>query len=180
MSGLVFINLLPSFLLVIVVQYVEGYGFDGLHELRDVGVTQPLLGHHLALPLRVVPLFVDSGDELVGEVADEEVEHLAGAVDVGRVVVALHGGCIKFLIPPPRVYQACWGITLCCEEGKGLSWLWGRISHGINGKGKPYHLPYNILLLGRISSGEKGKRKIILGKKIKIFKKMGVGKKIEL
>ena len=35
-------------------------------------------------------------------------------------------------------------------------------------KGKQYHPPYNIRLLGRISSGERGKGTEVSGKKIKI------------
>ena len=38
-------------------------------------------------------------------------------------------GCIKSLIFFPRagVYQVCWGRISICEEGKGISWLLGRI-----------------------------------------------------
>ena len=37
-------------------------------------------------------------------------------------------GCMNFLIPPPCVgefYQVCWGRISSCEEGNGLSRLWG-------------------------------------------------------
>ena len=47
------------------------------------------------------------------------------------------------------------------------------------GKGKQYHLPYNIKSVGKNIKLERGDLEEILGKKIKI-KKMGVGKNIKL
>ena len=51
-------------------------------------------------------------------------------------------GSIKFLIPLPlwgRVggfYQFFWGSISTFEEGKGISWLWGRILRVNKGKGE--------------------------------------------
>ena len=48
---------------------------------------------------------------------------------------------------------------------------------GKNGKRKPYHIPYNIELLGRISSGEKGRK--IRGRNSRL-RKVEVGKNTKL
>ena len=40
------------------------------------------------------------------------------------------------------------------EEGKGIFRLWGIIYYGKKGKGKQYHLHYDIEAMGRILSGE--------------------------
>ena len=47
----------------------------------------------------------------------------------------------------PGVYKAPYFLPLgerlsSCEEGKGISWLWGGILCGKKGKRKQYHLPY--------------------------------------
>ena len=59
-------------------------------------------------------------------------------------------------------------------EGKGIWWRWGRILCGK--KGSKIIFPIKLRLLGRISSGEDGKGTAILGKKIKIFEKLGWGR----
>ena len=64
-------------------------------------------------------------------------------------------GCIKFLIPPNQIP---------CEEVKGMYiWLWRRIWCGKKGKGKQYHLSYNIKAVGKDIKWGKGERHKICG-----------------
>ena len=52
-----------------------------------------------------------------------------------------------------EVYQVCGGRISSCEEGKGISRLWGKIKRG---RGSYFIFPMILWLLGRISRAEGG------------------------
>ena len=60
------------------------------------------------------------------------------------------------------------GRISSCEEGKGISCLWGKIKHGKKENGSNINFPIIFGLLKIIISGETEKGIKILGKKIKI------------
>ena len=80
-------------------------------------------------------------------------------------------GCIIHSWRGRGGYQVCWGRISSCEDGKRILWLCRRILYVENrerGDNITFHTV--LMLLERISSGEKGKAKEISGKKIKILK----------
>ena len=62
-----------------------------LNSYLYVSVSESLLRLGLADPLGVMALHVNPVDELGCQVGDEDVETLAGVVEVGRVEVGLQG-----------------------------------------------------------------------------------------
>ena len=46
--------------------------------------------------------------------------------------------------------------NISLKQGKGISWLLGRIKRGKEGKEKQYHLPFNIKALGKNIQWGKG------------------------
>ena len=47
------------------------------------------------------------------------------------------GAVLSSLPPPPfKFNQVCWERISSCEDGKGMLWLWGRISSGVESEGK--------------------------------------------
>ena len=86
---------------------------------------------------------------------------------------------IKFLIP--QVYQSFWGRILSCEEGKGTSTLHCGEEYNAEKKGRNILVPMKLrLLLGRISSREKGKGALKIWGRQSKSKILGVGKNISL
>ena len=74
------------------------------------------------------------------------------------------------------VYQVCWGRISSCEEGKGISWLWGRILRWEKGNGKQYHLPFNIEAIGKNIKWGKVEGEGNFGEEYQDFKKWGWGR----
>ena len=75
-------------------------------------------------------------------------------------------------------YQVCWGRISSSEEGKGMAvgknMTWEKRERGSN-----IIIPILFRLLERISNGEKGKSKEMLGQKNKI-KKIGGGEEYQV
>ena len=76
-------------------------------------------------------------------------------------------------------YQVCWGRVSSCEEGNIMAA--GKIIMWKKGKGKQYHLPYNIEAVGKNIKWESVMRKgtEIWERKLR-FKKKIMGKNINL
>jgi len=92
------------------------------------------------------------------------------------------GMCKDSYPPPPglgEVYQVCWGGISSCDEGKEYQDCGEEYYIEIRERGSNIIFPIILRLLGRISSGEDGKKTGILGKKINIIIN-GVGEEYQV
>ena len=121
-------------------------------------------GRHIPAPptLRLCPWLAGGLRLLLG--GDERVLHVGRHVQLqreGEVGVHLLQGCITFRVPPWSLSSLLGkNIKLLRGEGPGVSRLWGKIQCGKKGKGKQYHIPYNIMVVWKNIKWGRGRKNL--------------------